>query len=109
MPYSEELAQRVRDVIFERSGVTEKTMFGGIAWMIEGNMAVATMGEDLLVRLDREEQEAAMAEPHVGPMEMGGRRMKGFVVVASPAIEQAEDLERWIESGAARATSLPPK
>jgi len=107
--YSEELAERVRDLIFERSGVTEKKMFGGIAWMIDGNMAVATMGDDLLVRLDREDQEAAMAEPEVGPMEMGGRRMRGFVIVASPGIEEADDLERWIETGAATAMSLPPK
>jgi hypothetical protein len=109
MAYSEELADRVRESIFERSEVTEKKMFGGVAWMIAGNMAVATIGEGLLVRVDPEEIEAVKLEAHVGPMDMGGRTMGGFVIVDSPGIETDENLERWIETGAARATSLPPK
>jgi len=107
--YSEELAQRVRDIVFERSGVTEKKMFGGVAWMIEGIMAVATVGEGLLVRLDPEDREAALAEPHVGPMELTGRTMRAFVIVEAPGLEEEADLERWIETGAAKALSLPPK
>ena len=69
MAFSEELADRVREVIFERSGVVEKKMFGGVAWMIDGNMAVAIIsGDGLLVRLPREEIETTLAEPGVGPM-----------------------------------------
>lgn len=109
MAYSEELAQRVRDIVFERPGVTEKKMFGGIAWMIEGHMAVATMGQGLLVRLDPGEREAALAEPHVGPMEMTGRTMRAFVIVDAEALETEADLDRWIETGAEMALSLPPK
>lgn len=109
MAYSEELAQRVREVIFERSAVTEKRMFGGIAWMIEGNMAVATVGDGLLVRLDPEDREAVLAEPHVGPMEMTGRTMRAFVIVDAAGLEEDGELERWIETGAAKALSLPPK
>ena len=109
MAYSEDLAQRVRDIVFVRSGVTEKKMFGGIAWMIEGNMAVATIGDGLLVRLDPEDREAALTEPHVGPMEMTGRTMRAFVIVDAAGLEDDPDLERWIETGAAKALSLPPK
>ena len=109
MAYSEELAERVREIVYERSGVTEKRMFGGIAWMIEGNMAVATIGDGLLVRVEPEEIETIKLQPHVGPMDMGGRTMGGFVIVDAPGLEGADDLEHWIETGAARATSLPPK
>lgn len=109
MAYSEELAQRVRDIVFERSGVTEKKMFGGVAWMIDGNMAVATVGDGLLVRLDPEEREAALSEPHVGPMEMTGRTMRAFVIVDALGLETEADLDRWIDTGAETALSLPPK
>lgn len=109
MADSNEIGERIREVILERDGVTEKKMFGGIAWMIEGNMAVATFGEGLLVRVAKDEYEATLAEPNVGPMEMSGRLMRGFVVVDPVGIEDDEDLIEWIEAGAAYASSLPPK
>ena len=109
MAYAEELAERIRDVVFEREGVTEKKMFGGLAWMSHGNMAVATFGEGLLVRVARDEYEGFLAEPHVGRMEMGERVMRGFVVVDSPGIEEDSDLTEWIETGVAYASSLPAK
>lgn len=110
MGYSEEFADRVRDLIFQRSGVVEKKMFGGIAWMIDGNMAVGVMSDDgLMVRLDRDEVEAVTGRPHVGPMEMTGRRMKGFVVIDSEGTEGDGDLAEWIDAGASYAESLPAK
>ncbi len=69
MAYSEELAQQIRVEIDGRDGVSERTMFGGIAWLVNGNMAVGTLGEDLMVRLEREGAKQALTEPHVGPME----------------------------------------
>jgi hypothetical protein len=109
MPYSEELAERMRAVIGARDGVAERKMFGGIAWMVNGNMAVGTLGEDMMVRLAPEDADAALAEPHVGPMEFTGRPMRGFLTVRAEGIEDDADLARWIDAGAAHAASLPPK
>jgi hypothetical protein len=107
--YSEELAERIREVMDERPGVSERKMFGGVAWMVNGNMACGVIGEDLMVRLDRADAEAAQAEEHVGPMEFTGRPMRGFVTVAAEGIEGDADLGRWVDAGADLAESLPPK
>jgi TfoX/Sxy family transcriptional regulator of competence genes len=109
MAYSEELADRVREVIEERPDVTERKMFGGVAWMVKGNMACGVMGEDLMVRLDRDEVDEALSEEHVAPMEMTGRRMRGFVVVESAAIADDPDLARWVDAGSDFAEALPAK
>ena len=109
MPYSEELAQRMRDELAARDGVSERKMFGGIAWMVNGNMAVGTLGEDMMVRLAPEDAEAALLEPHVGPMEFTGRKMRGFVTVDAAGLAEDGELASWIEAGAAFASSLPPK
>jgi TfoX/Sxy family transcriptional regulator of competence genes len=107
--YSEELARRIRDVIGGRDGVTERKMFGGVGWMVNGNMACGTMGDDLLVRLDRDDSDRILAEPHVSLMQMGTRTMRGFFTVDSTAIADDAELARWIDAGAAYAASLPPK
>jgi len=110
MAPTEKQTERIREVILERDGVTEKKMFGGVAWMIDGNMAIGTFDDDgLLVRVPRDEYDAALAEPHAGPMEMGGRTMRGFVVVDATGIEDEADLAEWIETGASYASSLPAK
>ena len=109
MAYSEELADRIRDAIGGRSAVSERKMFGGIAWMVNGNMACGTLGEDMMVRLDPEDAELAMSEPHVGPMEFTGRSLKGFVTVEAQAIATPGELARWVDAGANFAASLPPK
>ncbi len=109
MAYSEALADRIRAVIGLRDGVREQKMFGGVAWMVDGNMACGVIGDGLMVRLARADAEAALAEPHVGPMEMTGRRMGGFVVVAAAGIADDADLGRWVDAGAGHAASLPPK
>jgi TfoX/Sxy family transcriptional regulator of competence genes len=107
--YSEELAERIREVIEDRPGVTERKMFGGIAWMINSNMACGIIGEDLMVRLDRDDASAALAEEAVGPMEFTGRPMRGFVMVEAAGIDDEADLARWVDAGADFAESLPPK
>jgi TfoX/Sxy family transcriptional regulator of competence genes len=109
MAYSEELARRIRDAIGGRDGVTERKMFGGVGWMVNGNMACGTMGDDLLVRLDPEDSDRVLAEPHVGLMQMGKRTMRGFFTVDSSAIADDAELARWVDAGAAYAASLPPK
>ncbi len=109
MAYSEELAERVRELIFERPEVSERKMFGGVAWMLSGNMAVGAMGDRLMVRLSHEDVDAALAEPHVGPMDFTGRPMRGFITVEPEGLEDQGDLAGWVNSGADFAASLPPK
>jgi TfoX N-terminal domain len=107
--YSEELAERIRAVLDGRPGIVERKMFGGVAWMVNGNMACGVIAEDIVVRLDREEADQALAEDHVGPMEFTGRPMRGFLLVEAAGIVEARDLVRWVEIGADFAESLPPK
>jgi hypothetical protein len=109
MAYSQELAERVREVLDGRPGLSERKMFGGIAWMVNGNMACGIIGDDLMVRLDRDDADAALADEHVGPMDFTGRPMRGFVVVEAAGIEDALDLGRWVDAGTEFAASLPPK
>ena len=84
-------------------------MFGGVAWMINGNMACGTLGDDLMVRLAHDDAERALAEPHVGPMEFTGRSMRGFIAVDAAGIIEDAALGRWVDVGADHAASLPPK
>ena len=109
MAYDEALADRIRDAIGARPGVTERKMFGGIAWMIGGNMACGVIGDELIVRLDREEGDRALGEPHTHPFDMTGRPMSGFLMVAPEGIDTPEALARWVDAGADHAASLPPK
>jgi TfoX/Sxy family transcriptional regulator of competence genes len=111
MAYDEELAARVRELIEARPGVVERKMFGGLGWMIGGNMAVGVMRNDeLVVRIEPEESEAALREPHVHRFGRPGRKaMTGFVLVEPEGVEDDAALERWVDVGAARAASMPPK
>jgi len=107
--YSEALADRIRDVLAGREGVTERKMFGGIAFLVGGNMAVGVTDEDLMVRLDPADAERALAEEHVRPMDFTGRPLKGFVYVAPAGVEDDASLAEWVDAGADHAASLPPK
>ena len=111
MAYDEGLAERVRELMHERLGVTERKMFGGLGFMLGGNMAVAVMSTGgLIVRIDPEDAEAAFQEPGAGPFgREGANPMTGFVHVDANALEDDADLGRWVDTGAARAASLPPK
>ena len=107
MAYDEELAERVRDLISARSEVSERKMFGGIAFMVSGNMACGVLGEDLIVRLDREESAKALAEDGVRPFDFTGKPMKGIVYVSSERTSEDAELAEWVEVGVDYATSLP--
>jgi TfoX/Sxy family transcriptional regulator of competence genes len=109
MAYDEALADRVRDVLAPRSDLSERRMFGGIAFMIAGNMAVGVIGSDLMVRLDPADAEKALADPHARPMDFTGKPAKGMVYIDSGGTEADADLASWVEAGAAFAESLPSK
>ena len=109
MAYDEALAERVRDLVTHRGDLTERKMFGGIAWMVSGNMACGVLGEDLIVRLDRDEAAQALEEEHTREFDFTGRPAKGMVVVEPPAIADPADLAGWVEAGVGFASSLPAK
>jgi TfoX/Sxy family transcriptional regulator of competence genes len=110
MAYDEGLAARVRDLLAREGGLVEKRMFGGLAMMLDGNMAVGVSGKGgLMVRVDPEEHEALLGEPGAHVFEMGGRSMKGWLRVDADAVVKDTDLRRWVDRGLAYARSLPPK
>jgi hypothetical protein len=104
--YDEELAERIRELVAGEPRLSEKKMFGGLAFLVGGNMAVAASGQGgLLVRVDPEESEALVASSDARPMEMRGREMAGWLRVDPPG----DELAGWVERGVAFARSLPPK
>jgi TfoX N-terminal domain len=107
--YDEALAERVRDVISVRDGFSERKMFGGIGFMLRGNMACGVSGDELMVRLDAEGAEKALAEEHVRVFDMTGRPLKGWILVGPEATASDENLAGWVDAGADFAASLPPK
>ena len=110
MAYDEDLANRIRELMAGEAGVTEKKMFGGLAFLIGGNMAVAASGQGgLMVRVDPEETDSLVAEPHARPFEMRGREMAGWLRVDSDGVRTKRELEPWVRRGVTYARSLPPK
>jgi TfoX/Sxy family transcriptional regulator of competence genes len=109
MAFDEALADRILDVLAARDEVTERTMFGGIAFMLSGNMAVGIVGDDLMVRFDPDDAERALAQPHVRPMDFIGRPPKNMVYVGPEGTASDTDLAEWVEADAKFAASLPPK
>jgi TfoX/Sxy family transcriptional regulator of competence genes len=110
MAYDEDLANLIRELIAGEADLTEKRMFGGLAFLIGGNMAVAASGQGgLMVRVDPDETDALAAEPHAGPFEMRGRAMQGWLRVDAEGVRTRRELEPWVERGVAYARSLPPK
>ena len=108
--YDEDLAQRIRELIGGDPDVTEKRMFGGLAFLVGGNMSVAASGQGgLLVRVDPAQTDALLAEPHAGPFEMRGRGMQGWLRVDAKGVGTKDQLEPWVGRGVAYARSLPPK
>jgi TfoX/Sxy family transcriptional regulator of competence genes len=108
--YDEQLAERIRALMTGEPDVTEKKMFGGLAFMIGGNMAVAASGQGgLLVRVDPDESEALVASTSAYPMEMRGREMAGWLRVDAADVAGDPELEAWVERGTAYARSLPAK
>jgi hypothetical protein len=109
MAFDEALAERVRATVTEVEGVVEKRMFGGLAFVLNGNMAVGVHGDELIVRLAPEDTQDALAEPGVRVFDMTGRPMKGWVLVGPVATAAEEGLGTWVTRGLDFAESLPPK
>ena len=110
MAYDEDLADRIRVAIQDEDGVIEKRMFGGLAFLVNGNMAVSASGRGgLLLRVDPEDSETFLAEEHVEPFEMRGSSMHGWLRVDPAGLGSDEDLRRWVDVGVARARALPAK
>ena len=110
MAYDEALAERIRELLAPREGVSERKMFGGIGFMVGGNMACGvSSSSELIVRLDPGEYDQAMAESGVRPFDMTGRPMKGWILVEPAAVASDEELAGWVDAGADYAASLPPK
>ena len=109
MAYNEELALRIRQAIGMQTGITERKMFGGLCFMVHGNMLGGVMGDEIIVRVGSERYEDALKQPHAREMDFTGRPMRGFVIVASEGIASDERLNEWVQRGAQFATSLPPK
>ncbi|GGW49625.1 TfoX/Sxy family protein [Streptomyces xantholiticus] len=109
MAYDEGLAERIRHRLGTDPAVTEKRMFGGLAFLHAGNMAVGVIGDGLMVRVGPEATDAALARPGTRPFDFTGRPMRGWVVVAASALSEDSDLDDWIDRGRGFAAGLPPK
>ena len=110
MAYDEDLANRIRELIATEPGVTEKRMFGGLAFLVGGHMSVSASGQGgLLIHVDRADTDALLAKPHARPMVMRGREMQGWLRVDAEGIQTKRQLERWVARGVDYARSLPVK
>jgi TfoX/Sxy family transcriptional regulator of competence genes len=110
MAYDEDLANRIRELVLTERGVTEQRMFGGLAFLINGNMSVAVSGQGgVMLRVDPDETDALLGKPHARPFEMRGREMRGWLRVDADGLRSKRQLERWVARGIAHARSLPSK
>ena len=110
MAYDEDLADRIRELVGSEHGVTEKRMFGGLGFLIDGNMSVSASGQGgLLLRVDPGETDALLSRPHAHPFEMRGRVMQGWLRVDAEGLRTKRQLEGWVARGIAYARSLPSK
>jgi len=109
MPYDEKLAGRIRELLSGRTALTEKKMFGGLAFMIRGNMCCGVVEQTLMVRVGPDRYERALTRKHARPMDFTGRPLRGFVYVDPAGIRNRRDLKRWVEPAVAFAASLPEK
>jgi TfoX/Sxy family transcriptional regulator of competence genes len=110
MPVDQDFANRIREQLTDVDGITEKAMFGGLAFLLHGNMAVGIMSTgDLMVRVGPDGTDEALARPHTRLFEMRGRSMTGWVIVAVEAVRTKRQLAPWVRRGTTFAASLPPK
>jgi TfoX/Sxy family transcriptional regulator of competence genes len=108
--YDEDLANRIRELIAAEPDVSERLMFGGLAFLIAGNMSVSVSGQGgLLLRCDPAESDALLRKPHAAPFEMRGRAMDGWLRVDPDGVRTKRQLEHWVARGVTYARSLPPK
>jgi len=109
MAYDSSLAGRVRAALAGRPGVVEKSMFGGLGFLLDGNLCVGVRKETLLVRTDPARSEVLLRKPHVEPFGINGRTMKGWLLVALPGVQEDARLNEWIQEAWYYVKTLPPK
>jgi TfoX/Sxy family transcriptional regulator of competence genes len=109
MAFDDQLAQRVRDVLAEVPDVSERRMFGGLAFLVGGHMACGVVGSDLMLRLGEAGADAALERPHVRPMDFTGRPMRTMVYIAAEGIIADPPLKRWVQRSVEYVRELPPK
>ncbi len=109
MAYDEKLAGRVRGLLAKRKAIAEKKMFGGVAFLLNGNMCVGLHDGELIVRVDPKKTGEALAEPHTRIFDMTGRPMKGWILVKSSGVASEDALAKWVSVGVSYAASLPAK
>src|SRR5262249_20425154 len=109
MAYDEGLAERIRDLLADEHGVVERRMFGGLAFLLQGNMCVGIVKDNLMVRVGPDAYARLLKQPHARKMDFTGRPMKGFLYVRPAGFESDDDLGRWVDHGKAYAGSLPEK
>jgi TfoX/Sxy family transcriptional regulator of competence genes len=110
MAYDEDLANRIREIVLTEPGISERRMFGGLAFLIDGHMSVSASGQGgILLRVDPAETDALLGKPHAHPFEMRGRVMQGWLRVDAEGLKTKRQLERWVARGVAYARSLPSK
>ncbi|TNE49321.1 MAG: TfoX family protein [Deltaproteobacteria bacterium] len=109
MAFDEGLAQRVREVLADHAGVTEKKMFGGLAFMVDRHMCCGIIQSELMVRVGKEAYEDALAQPHAREMDFTGRSLKGMVYVGEEGLTEDSDIQNWVQRGLNFVETLPPK
>ena len=109
MAYNEDLAHRLRGALAAQGGVSERKMFGGLVIMVNGHMCCGVMGDELMVRVGPAQHDAALALPHARMMALGGRPMRGMIIVDAEGAAGDEELAAWVGRGLAFVASLPPK
>ena len=109
MAYDTKLASRIRDALKGRADMVEKEMFGGVAYLLNGNMAVGIVKDDLMVRVGADAHDDALSRPHTRPMDFAGRPMRGMVYVAPAGVKAASALDEWVRRGVEHTLTLPPK
>jgi hypothetical protein len=109
MAYDEGLAERIRGILAEEPGVREKRMFGGLAFLLHGNMCAGVVNHDLMVRVGRDAYDQLLREPHVREMDFTGRPMRGLLFVGPEGVESDSSLEQWVGVGVTFAKALPRK
>jgi TfoX/Sxy family transcriptional regulator of competence genes len=108
MAYGDALAERLRDRLRDSAGVSERRMFGGLAFLTHGNMTVGVHGDDLIARIDPDHTDAALGRPGVRAFDITGRPMRGWIMVAGEALDD-EALDHWLAEAAGYVATLPPK
>lgn len=109
MSYERALADRIRAVIGHPPDLTEREMFGGIGFMVRGNMAVGVVGDELMVRVDRKHTEQLLTEPGARFFDFTGRPMKGWLMVGGEGLATEQSFQQWVQRGVEYASSLPAK